>query len=229
VPFELSDVVPWGRSFDEYMAMFALSERDLARKTVGCADGPASFNARLTARGGAVVSVDPLYRWSADEIRERIATITPIVLEQTRQNADAFVWTHITSIDGLADVRRAAMTEFLADYDRRDARERYIDASLPSLPFADRMFELAICSHFLFLYSAQHDLEFHVDSLIELARVAEEVRVFPLLELGGSESRHLRDTMQALGGRGLCATRQRVPYEFQRGGNEMLIVRGEAP
>jgi hypothetical protein len=43
--FTLDSVVPWGRSFDEYVAMFALSEEDLGRRVLGCADGPASFNA----------------------------------------------------------------------------------------------------------------------------------------------------------------------------------------
>ena len=35
----------------------------------GCADGPASFNAELSGRGGRVVSCDPLYRFDAAQIR----------------------------------------------------------------------------------------------------------------------------------------------------------------
>jgi len=50
--FELTHAVPWGRSFDEYVAMFALSDDDLQRRLLGCADGPASFNCELTRRGG---------------------------------------------------------------------------------------------------------------------------------------------------------------------------------
>lgn len=64
--FELSGVVPWGRSYAEYVAMFALSDEDLNRRILGCGDGPAAFNAGLTGRGGSVVSVDPLYAFSAD-------------------------------------------------------------------------------------------------------------------------------------------------------------------
>jgi hypothetical protein len=30
--FTLNDVVPWGRSFDDYRRMFNLSERDLQRR-----------------------------------------------------------------------------------------------------------------------------------------------------------------------------------------------------
>ena len=70
--FTLDHVVPWGRSFDEYRAMFGLSEADLDLRVLGCGDGPASFNAVATRRGATVVSCDPIYRWSAAEIQSRI-------------------------------------------------------------------------------------------------------------------------------------------------------------
>ncbi|MCI5142695.1 MAG: SAM-dependent methyltransferase, partial [Candidatus Electrothrix sp. ATG1] len=41
--FQLKEIVPWGRSFQEYVAMFALSEDDLGKRILGCGDGPASF------------------------------------------------------------------------------------------------------------------------------------------------------------------------------------------
>lgn len=37
--FTLDKVVPWGRSYDEYVAMFALSSDDLRRRILGCGDG----------------------------------------------------------------------------------------------------------------------------------------------------------------------------------------------
>ena len=33
MPFSIDRVVPWGRSLDEYRAMFALSEGDLTRRS----------------------------------------------------------------------------------------------------------------------------------------------------------------------------------------------------
>ncbi|MEJ2690734.1 MAG: SAM-dependent methyltransferase, partial [Deltaproteobacteria bacterium] len=50
--FTLEKVVPWGRSFAEYAAMFALSKADLQGRILGCGDGPASFNASLSRQGG---------------------------------------------------------------------------------------------------------------------------------------------------------------------------------
>lgn len=66
--FTLEDIVPWGRSFDEYVAMFALSGEDLGKKIVGCGDGSAAFNAELARRGGRVLSIDPVYRFTAGEM-----------------------------------------------------------------------------------------------------------------------------------------------------------------
>ena len=53
--FTLETVVPWGRSFDEYRRMFALTDSEIGQRILGCADGPASFNAELTAAGGTVI------------------------------------------------------------------------------------------------------------------------------------------------------------------------------
>src|SRR6478672_2260093 len=71
----INSAYPWGRSFDEYRRMFRLSEEDLSRPggILGCADGPAAFNAAMRAMGRRrVVSCDPLYQFGADEIRARI-------------------------------------------------------------------------------------------------------------------------------------------------------------
>lgn len=227
--FQLNQVVPWGRSFDEYVAMFALSGKDLAGRILGCGDGPASFNAELTRRGGSVVSVDPLYLCGPDEIRSRIRQTTPIVLEQTRQSADSFVWDRIRSIEHLRDVRLSAMEQFLADLRSPASRIRYHAGALPALPYRDATFTLALCSHFLFLYSSMSSLDFHVDSIAELCRVATEARIFPLLALDGRESPYVGPAARALRERGFTVDTRRVAYEFQRGGNQMLVVRGPSP
>ena len=222
--FSLDQVVPWGRSYDEYAAMFALSASDLGGCILGCGDGPAAFNSVLTQRGGRAVSADPVYQFSADEIRGRIAATYPEVMEQTRRNRQEFVWRNIASVEELGRVRMAAMGEFLADYPAGRRERRYVAASLPELPFADGLFDLALCSHFLFLYSGQLSEDFHVQAIGEMCRVAREARVFPLLELGAVKSRHLDSILARLASEGFDARIQAVPYEFQRGGDRMLRV-----
>jgi hypothetical protein len=99
--FTLESVVPWGRSFDEYVAMFSLSDTDLQGRILGCGDGPAAFNASLARQGGRVLSVDPLYRFTAEDIRTRIKETFADVMEQTRKNMHEFSWTNIKTVDGL--------------------------------------------------------------------------------------------------------------------------------
>jgi hypothetical protein len=116
------------------------------------------------------------------------------------------------------------MEVFLEDYPGGREAGRYLDAALPRLPFADHSFDLALCANFLFLYSSQHDLDFHVQALLELVRVAREVRVFPLMELGSVLSRHVDSGTDALRGHGLVVDSIQVPYELQRGGNRMMGI-----
>jgi len=222
--FTLENVVPWGRSFGEYVEMFALSDTDLEQRILGCGDGPASFNAALSRQGGRVLSVDPLYRFSTEDIRKRIRATHAEVLGQARKNTDAFTWTRIKNVDELGRLRMAAMTEFLSDYPLGSAQGRYLAGELPHLPFVEREFDLALCSHLLFLYSEQLSADFHIASIRELCRVANEVRVFPLLELGARISRHLEAVIAGLTAEGYAVTIVTVPYEFQRGGNQMMQV-----
>ncbi|MGH1492932.1 MAG: SAM-dependent methyltransferase [Acidimicrobiales bacterium] len=223
--FQLASVVPWGRRFVEYRAMFDLTENDLGGRILGCGDGPASFNAEATAAGFEVVSVDPIYRFSADDIRSRVEEVFDDMIDQTTSNAADFTWGHgVVDLDDLTQKRRTAMEGFLGDYERGQAEGRYRAEKLPSLPFEDGSFDLALCSHFLFLYGEQLSTEFHLDSLVELCRVAKEVRVFPLLELGSLPSRHLDRVQSRLDELGVSTHIRTVDYEFQRGGNRLLIA-----
>jgi hypothetical protein len=220
----INNVYPWGRSFDEYVQMFRLTEDDLRRRIVGCADGPASFNAVMNRRGKRVVSCDPLYRHDAGEIRARIDAVYPDLVERAARDRDRFVWDVIRSPDMLGRLRMAAMNEFLADYDAGRRSGRYVAGSLPHLPFGDGSFDLALCSHFLFLYSDELSSEQHVRAVLELCRVAGEVRIFPLLDMAARRSRHVQPVIEAAERHGLRASVESVPYEFQRGGNEMMRV-----
>jgi SAM-dependent methyltransferase len=228
---KLEEVVPWGRSLHEYRAMFSLRDEDLQLNILGCGDGPASFNAHWSALGGRVVSVDPIYAFSYDQILWRVEETYSTVVEQTRSNAHRFVWREecvmrFKDADHLGAVRLRVAETFLDDYFESGRKQgRYIAARLPQLPFADGTFDLGLCSHLLFLYSEQLGFDFHLASLREMARVCREVRVFPLLDLEGRPSPHLEECVRALRGGGLAVEVERVHYEFLRGANEMLRVR----
>ncbi len=229
MPFSIDQVIPWGRTLDEYEAMFSLSPQDKAGSILGCADGPASFNAEMTAQGCRVVSVDPLYALTPEAIAQRWRETFDLMLDQTRRNRRDFVWDRIDSPEALGQLRMEAQHLFLEDFPCGRADGRYIDASLPDLPFSDGAFDLALCSHFLFLYSQQFDLEFHVLAMQEMLRVAREVRVFPLLQLGGAPSPHVQGVVAACRAAGMRAELVSVNYEFMRNGNQMLQVEETMP
>lgn len=221
----LDKVVPWGRSYVEYAAMFDLSETDLQRRILGCGDGPAGFNSELTKRGGNIVSIDPIYAFDSAQVKNRIAETYGTVLAQMRENQNDYVWSVISSVEKLGRVRMSAMDAFLLDFEAGKREGRYIAGELPSLPFEFDAFDIALSSHFLFLYSAHLSVDFHLRALQEMLRVAREVRVFPLLTLEGNPSPHLKPIIEHLAHHRFSAEVRRVPYEFQRGGNEMLLIR----
>ena len=223
--FHYKDIVPWGRSFDEYLDMFNLSEDDLARDIVGVGDGPASFNTRMHQRGTPIVSVDPVYRYSEKELRQRIQDTYEDVIAQARQNEDKFVWTKFSSVDELAEIRMKAMDEFCRDFESGKQHGRYIDASLPNLPFPDHHFDLVLSAHLLFFYSANRDLAFHLDAVRELLRIGTEVRIFPIVDVNSNPSSFLSPVINALEKDGITCSVERVPYHFQKTGNEMLVAR----
>lgn len=223
--FTLEKVVPWGRSFEEYVSMFGLSDADLGHRILGCGDGPAAFNSVLTRQGGKIVSIDPIYVFDAEQIKSRISETYEAVIAQMRKNKNDYVWESISSIDQLGNLRMSAMELFLTDFDAGKNEGRYIPGELPSLPFGDDTFDIALSSHFLFLYSAHLSAEFHLQALQEMLRVAREVRVFPVLTLDGSLSSHLSFVTENLQDQGIAVDVKRVTYEFQRGGNEMLVVK----
>ena len=205
--------------------MFALTDADLRLNILGCGDGPASFNAEATRRGARVTSCDPLYQFTAAQIRTRVEETYDTMIEQTRQNVADFIWDEIPSVEDLGRRRMSAMTSFLDDFEAGKREGRYVDAGLPVLPLPDRAFDLVLCSHFLLLYTTQLGERFHRLAFRELCRLASEIRVFPLLELGGRRSPLLDPMIDMVQREAFDADIERVPYEFRRGGNEMLRVR----
>lgn len=223
--FTLDKVVPWGRSFEEYQKMFALPADASNLRILGCGDGPASFNCEATRHGWSVVSCDPIYRFDVNQLRERINATSLEILEQTRRNAKSFIWDSIRSVEELGQMRMATMDEFLHDFPEGRNAGRYIDAELPCLPFEFRSFDLAICSHLLFLYTDHLGLTFHLQSIEEMCRVASEVRIFPLLRLDTVPSPFVDAVIAHFGNDRFNVSVEQVPYEFQRGGNKMLRIR----
>jgi SAM-dependent methyltransferase len=221
----LSEIIPWGRTLAEYKLMFALSAADLNSRILGCGDGPASFNAEMTALGYSVVSVDPVYQFSAHQIEQRVRETYETVIAQVRQNPQRYIWNHFANPDELGRARLAAMETFLSDYGQGKIAGRYLDQSLPHLDLPEhKKFDLCVCSHLLFLYSEHLSLDFHIRSIYELLKIASEIRIFPLLKLDCQPSPYLETVIQEFSSNGYNVEVQPVKYEFQQGGDRMLRI-----
>jgi SAM-dependent methyltransferase len=224
--FDLAGIVPWGRRLDEYRAFFALNDLDRSAKPIlDVGAGPSSFAAEASETGFGVVAVDPLYAFDGPSIRARFEATRGRMMEGVRRAHERFDWSFYGSPEALERRRAAALEVFLGDYDSGRANGRYRVRSPPSLPFADTSFGLALCSHLLFLYSDELDLGFHLAAIVELLRVADEARIFPLADLAGTPSAHLPSVIAGLREQGLVAKLVPVPFEFQRGARQMLRVR----
>lgn len=221
---KLDKVVPFGRSLDEYRLMFALTGDDFEKEILGVGDGPASFNAEMSRLGNYAISIDPLYAFRGRDIERQFHAVVDDVISQVRATPEDWVWGYHRSLEQLRENRVTVLANFLSDYAAGKQEGRYVAGELPGLVCEDDRFDLALCSHFLFLYSEQFSYDFHLASIREMLRVAREVRIFPLLTLMRERSPHLEPLIADLESQGHAVSVQGVDYELQRGGNEMLQI-----
>jgi hypothetical protein len=222
----LDGVTPWGRRAFEYMKFFGLGEHHASHKLLDCGGGPSSFAAEQTSRGWDVTAIDPMYAWDETAIRAAVEDAARRIGGNLVSQSHRFCWDFYGDLDRLLTLRQEALDLFLSDYAEGQRCGRYQCGELPVLGFASKTFDLALCSHLLFLYSGDLDLNFHVAALAELSRVAKEVRVFPLMNLDGLPSPHVPAVLDRLGATGLDVFLEPVDFEFQRGATSMLVIRG---
>lgn len=204
--------------------MFLLDGADLSKKIAGFGDGPASFNCEASRKGCSVTSFDPVYQFTAAELRQRIDQTRTEVMGQMAENRKNYLWTEIPSLEALEERRMSAMELFLSDFERGKAEGRYVPHALPGpLPLPDDAFDLGLSSHFLLMYTAL-GYEFHIKAISEMLRLCREVRIFPLLDLDGQTSSLTGQVMGHFQAHYKVEIKP-TPYEFQRGGNRLLTIK----
>jgi hypothetical protein len=218
-------IVPWGRSLNEYRLMFDLSDADLNANILGGGDGPSSFNSEMTAAGRRVTSVDPIYAFPKQEIHQRVAESYAQIISQVNRDTEPYAWDYFRDLSHLGEVGLEATTRFFDDFEAGVAAQRYRPETMSHLSFPDRHFQLAISSHYLFFYGEQFTLEFHVEAIQELLRVADEVRIFPLLDVECKRCPYVGFVWNHFTANGFAVDLKNVDYEFQQGGNQMMRIR----
>lgn len=222
--FQLSKVVPWGRTLEEYKTMFNLTKEELKKSIASFGDGPASFNSEMTKLNNSVISFDPIYQFTKGQLLNRIEVTKDIVMKQAKENKDNFIWTTIKDLDELERIRMRAMYDFIEDFDKGKNENRYVPHELPNeTTFKDKHFDIGLSSHFLLLYP-DLGLDFHIKAIDEMVRICKEVRIFPILDLDAKESRVLKPIIDNYS-KSYEVKIEKTDYMFQKGGDKMLVIR----
>ena len=146
------------------------------------------------------------------------------MLEQVRKNEQNFVWSKIQSVEDLDQLRTRAMELFTEDFETGLKTKRYVAHSLPDqTQFENQYFDLGLSSHFLIIYS-KLGIDFHIGAISEMIRICREIRIFPLLDLNARRSQVLDPVVDHFSKKHHVEIKE-VDYEFQRGGNKMLVMR----
>jgi hypothetical protein len=97
------------------------------------------------------------------------------------------------------------------------------------LPFADATGDLVLSAQLLFTSPDQMDAPALLAALRELVRaIPREVRMFALIDTTVAPSRYLDHQRQTAAAEGVVSDVLRVPDEFQRGAQAMMILGGAA-
>lgn len=237
----LNRVVFIGRTFPEYMAMFNLNPFQLGGlRVLDCPSGPSSFVAEALSSQyhvKEIVGCDLLYKEdNVDELKNRGKEDLDYMIKQLSRVPDFYDWNLYSSIEDLYEARSKAFERFIADYELNRfvarngeiAKNRYIHASLPNLPFENRTFDLVLSSNLLFYYHNMFDYHFHLDSILELLRVTrKEVRVFPCQKPDATFLDYfdkLLDDIYTRMNKNISFKIEKVSHEFRRGVNKMLKI-----
>ena len=213
-------VVLWGHQPSDYKEMFALEDDDLHKKILEFGCGPSAVNADLAN----VTSADPLFVLDKDTLTSKISLLFAEMLKEIQLHADRFNFKAQGGLERIVWKRKLGIETFLADYESGLEEGRYVPVRASNLDFSHFQFDYALSSHYLFAGLDDQSIDFHVDIISELARVAKEVRIFPLVDRHGEVSEFLGPVLLQLQNKNFGTEVKDVDYSLQKTGNAMLRV-----
>ncbi|PMC34319.1 SAM-dependent methyltransferase [Bacillus sp. UMB0899] len=224
---DLDRIVFIGRTYDEYLDMLSLSEKELyGKKILDCPAGACSFTAVGNKLGLDVTACDIAYDHPVEDLKNKGLQDIEHAMEHMQKVQSNYKWDYFKDIEGLREKRLNALQD--CTNDMRNFSERYIPVTLPSLPFKNEEFDLVLSAHFLFMYADRLEYQFHIETLNELLRVTkEEIRIYPLVDLEGNRYKHLDKLISYLTDNRYTVEEVKVRYEFQKNAKSMLkIIKG---
>jgi hypothetical protein len=221
--------VLWGHHVSEYKEMFDLSDQMLTESILEYGCGASAVNAELqAAHQTPVISIDPLFEYSKAVLETEVTEAFNQRVKQVQDDPAQFNLKSYGGLDAFLISRRDGMALFFEDYEAGISEGRYQPLLSTTLSFADFSFNLALSSHYLFAGSNHQSIDFHVDAIRELARVAKEVRIFPLIEREGEPSALLGPVLLGLQQANFGVEVREVSCALYPEGNAMLRVWAQA-
>lgn len=175
----LGRVVFYGRTLEEYRQMFALDDlKKLEGFTVlDCPAGPSSFVAEANKMGIHATGCDPLFGNDVSNLVAQGKEDIELVIRKISSVSHLYNWDFYGSPEGLKKYRKSALQAFELDYPDGFAQGRYVKAKLPSLPFGDNSFDLALSGNLLSSMKQQVRLflppRFHFRTMQDSSRSAD--------------------------------------------------------
>lgn len=218
------EVIPgWVHGLEEYKQMFDLKPVDFEKRILDFPGSISSFNADVHEKAPNVVSGDAIYRLDTDEMRDYAATVLDADADYLKKHADKLLRRGAAALDEIFAMWERNKLHFIQDYAAGKREGRYEAVLMPELPYKDHQFQLALCSDYVFNRHIQNDCR--PDQVVkELCRVAEELRIFPLLTEAGDVSEWLGPIMLELQKNNYGLEVRQVSFENLKGGNAMLRV-----
>ena len=218
-------LVLWGHHLDEYRDMFDLPDAALGMRFLEFQSGVSAFQYELRGIAAHLLSYDTWFDLSQEALREKVTASFSARLAQIRAEITAFdLNRYDQSIEKLVHYRQQGIEHFFADYDLGHAEGRYVCPIQPELPFPAFFFDYALSAHHFFSNMAPQTLDYHVKTIIDLAHVAKEIRIFPLVDALGKPSELLGPVILALQQKNYGIEVRKVGYHLQPRGDAMLRI-----
>ncbi|MBA4696444.1 MAG: hypothetical protein H2069_03515 [Legionella sp.] len=211
----------WGYRTDEYLKMFDLT-LDPTKRFLEFACGPSAFNQDLHHHAGEVVSCDGLFEMDKEALNHCVETSFHEVTAKLALQPTLNLKEYNDNLETLINMRQKGLQLFFADYPKGKDEGRYLGIDHAKLPFDDFSFDIALSAYHFFVNPNIGDLDSYLNILKELARVAKEVRLFPLVDCRGEPSPLLGPVLLGLQQQNYGIEVKEVPYNLQPNGNAML-------
>lgn len=209
-----------GFDFEQTKQMFDLTEAELDMRILSCYAGGSSFTSIMTKQSKKAVACDPSYQLSKKELKAAIADALARLQADVHYHAQHYN----TDINAKIAKQKKSIEIFLEDYESGVKELRYQDQALPTLDFEKKSFDLILLSHHLFTYSQDFTVQYHIETIQSLLRIADELRIYPLVTESDEISCYIGEVVLALQQQGLNVEIKAVNFEYQKKANAMLRV-----